>query len=311
MSIEEYKDEEEFKKIIKKKVIIHLWADWCSPCQEMDKFLLQLQKKYQTFQLLKVEAEGQPEITEKYEVTVVPTFLYFENEKLVGKVEGANPKGILQTITDLKFTEKEEDLNEKLKRLINQSEVVLFMKGTHSSPSCKFSREMVKILDEKKVKFTTFDILNDEQVRNGLKSYSNWQTYPQLYSKGKLIGGLDIVKELISENEFYSTLDIKIETLNEKLFRLINSAPVMLFMKGTPSQPKCGFSKKLVEILRLRNVIFSTFDILEDEEVRSGLKDYSNWQTFPQLYSNGKLIGGLDIVKELDEENELLSSLSL
>jgi len=58
-------------------------------------------------------------------------------------------------------------------------------------------------------------------------------------------------------------------------------------------------------------IVFDTFDILSDEDVREGLKKYSNWPTFPQLYSKGKLIGGLDIVKELDQENELLSSLGL
>lgn len=81
----------------------------------------------------------------------------------------------------------------------------------------------------------------------------------------------------------------------------------MLFMKGSPSQPKCGFSKKIVALLDEDKVKYSTFDILGDEDVRQGLKVYSNWPTFPQLYIRGELIGGLDIVQELKDSGELKS----
>jgi Grx4 family monothiol glutaredoxin len=73
----------------------------------------------------------------------------------------------------------------------------------------------------------------------------------------------------------------------------------MLFMKGSPEQPRCGFSRQIVEILQGEKISFSTFDILTDEEVRAGLKTYSDWPTYPQLYANGSLVGGLDIVKEM------------
>lgn len=72
----------------------------------------------------------------------------------------------------------------------------------------------------------------------------------------------------------------------------------MLFMKGKPDEPKCGFSRKVVEILQQENVPFESFDILTDEEVRQGLKVYSNWSSYPHLYIKGELIGGSDIVLE-------------
>jgi len=78
---------------------------------------------------------------------------------------------------------------------------------------------------------------------------------------------------------------------------LITRAPVMLFMKGSPTQPKCGFSRKIVALLDESKAQYATFDILEDEDVRQGLKTFSNWPTFPQLYIKGELIGGLDIVQ--------------
>lgn len=68
-------------------------------------------------------------------------------------------------------------------------------------------------------------------------------------------------------------------------------------MKGSPNAPRCGFSRTLVGILSELNAKYETFDILEDEEVRQGLKTFSNWPTYPQVYVNGEFIGGLDIIK--------------
>jgi Grx4 family monothiol glutaredoxin len=73
----------------------------------------------------------------------------------------------------------------------------------------------------------------------------------------------------------------------------------MVFIKGSPSAPKCGFSRQLVTILNDLKVAFGSFDILEDDEVRQGLKEFSDWPTYPQVYVEGELLGGLDIVKEM------------
>ncbi len=86
----------------------------------------------------------------------------------------------------------------------------------------------------------------------------------------------------------------------------INENGVVLFMKGTAQFPQCGFSGKLVDILRksgLTNI--ATINVLEDDDVRQGIKDFSNWPTVPQLYINGKFIGGSDIVSEMFESGEL------
>jgi Grx4 family monothiol glutaredoxin len=85
----------------------------------------------------------------------------------------------------------------------------------------------------------------------------------------------------------------------------------MVFIKGTPDAPRCGFSRQIVEILRstVPPVEFGHFNILEDEAVRQGLKTYSEWPTFPQLYVGGKLVGGLDVCKELASSGELSGAL--
>jgi len=88
------------------------------------------------------------------------------------------------------------------------------------------------------------------------------------------------------------------EDLHERLTNLVKAAPVMLFMKGTPSAPQCGFSRQLVALLRENSVKYGFFNILADDEVRQGLKEFADWPTFPQLWVDGELVGGLDIVKE-------------
>lgn len=93
--------------------------------------------------------------------------------------------------------------------------------------------------------------------------------------------------------------------LTERLKNLINSSPVFLFMKGSPEMPQCGFSANVVAILNHLQVGFKTFDILSDMDVRQGLKEYSNWPTYPQLYVKGQLVGGNDIITEMFENGEL------
>jgi len=86
------------------------------------------------------------------------------------------------------------------------------------------------------------------------------------------------------------------KALDARLSELVRAAPVMLFMKGTPSSPQCGFSRQTVAMLRERGIRYGFFNILADDDVRQGLKAYSEWPTFPQLYVAGELVGGLDIV---------------
>ncbi|KAL1883837.1 hypothetical protein VTK73DRAFT_7625 [Phialemonium thermophilum] len=95
----------------------------------------------------------------------------------------------------------------------------------------------------------------------------------------------------------------KKEELFKRLEQLVKAAPVMLFMKGTPSAPQCGFSRQMVAILRENAVKYGFFNILADDEVRQGLKEFADWPTYPQLWVDGELVGGLDIVKEELENN--------
>ncbi len=90
----------------------------------------------------------------------------------------------------------------------------------------------------------------------------------------------------------------------------VASNDVVLFMKGTPDFPQCGFSGQLVQILDHVGVSYKGLNVLESDELRQGIKDYSNWPTIPQLYVKGEFVGGCDIVREMFQTNELLELFS-
>ena len=93
--------------------------------------------------------------------------------------------------------------------------------------------------------------------------------------------------------------------INEKLKNLIGENDVCLFMKGTPDNPQCGFSMTVSNVLKYLNVNFKGVNVLDDENLRQDIKEFSEWPTIPQLYLKGEFIGGCDIVKELFESGEL------
>ncbi|XP_070768339.1 glutaredoxin 3 [Enoplosus armatus] len=296
--------------------VVHFQAAWAPQCEHMNEVMAELAKEYTHTTFVKLEAEALPEVSEKYEIASVPTFLFFKGGEKVDHLDGAHAPQLTNKVKHLAVTgspsgaakSSTTDLNQRLKKLVNAAPCMLFMKGSSQEPRCGFSRQIVALLKEHNIQFSSFDILSDEEVRQELKTYSNWPTYPQLYANGELVGGLDIVKELAESGELENTCP-KAVTLEHRLKTIINQNPVMLFMKGNKEAARCGFSRQTLEILNAAGVDYDTFDILQDEEVRQGLKTYSNWPTYPQLYVKGELIGGLDILKELKESGDLVSVL--
>lgn len=100
-----------------------------------------------------------------------------------------------------------------------------------------------------------------------------------------------------------STLD------GDKISKLVNNNKVVVFMKGIPDAPKCGFSNAVVQIFRMHGVTYDSHNVLENEEVRQGVKDYTNWPTIPQIFINGEFVGGCDIVLQMHQNGELVEEL--
>jgi monothiol glutaredoxin len=94
-------------------------------------------------------------------------------------------------------------------------------------------------------------------------------------------------------------------SVNERIDEIVRNNDVVLFMKGTPLFPQCGFSSKAIAILDHLGVAYESVDVLQDMEIRAGIKDYSDWPTIPQLYVKGEFLGGSDIMMEMYEAGEL------
>lgn len=101
------------------------------------------------------------------------------------------------------------DTQEKIKNIISTNEIVLFMKGTPDMPQCGFSMAVANVLKHLEVKFNGINVLEDEEIRNGIKVFSDWPTIPQLYIKGEFIGGCDIVREMFENQELQLLLKKK------------------------------------------------------------------------------------------------------
>ncbi|KAI7867720.1 thioredoxin-like protein [Spinellus fusiger] len=318
-NLTEITSDTEFNTILSKKdavIALNFWASWAEPCQQMNDVFAELAGKFPALSFVKIEAENFADISESFEIAAVPTFVILKGGKKVEVIEGAkaaelsnavtkHAKGALNKMGALpqETVKPVKNLNARLKALVNSAPVMIFIKGTPQQPRCGFSRQLVDLLGEQKVKYSSFNILADEDVRQGLKAYSDWPTYPQVYINGELMGGLDIIKEMIESGEFQEAIPEE-KDLNTRLQALIEKQSVMVFIKGSPQEPKCGFSRQMVGLLNDHHVKYGHFDILSDDEVRQGMKTYVDWPTFPMLFYKGELLGGLDIIKEMVESGE-------
>ncbi|KAG2017393.1 monothiol glutaredoxin-5 [Coprinopsis cinerea AmutBmut pab1-1] len=174
--------------------VLNFWAPFADPCKQMNEIFKELAGKYPAALFLQIQAEDQADITDSFEIEAVPTFLLLRGHTLLKRISGADAPTLTQSVqkhatspaysplskTDqqpAKATdssapaqpeETQEQLEERCKKLMNQSKVVLFMKGDPQTPRCGFSRKIVALLQEQNVQFTTFDILTDEAVRQGM-----------------------------------------------------------------------------------------------------------------------------------------------
>lgn len=153
----------------------------------------------------------------------------------------------------------------------------------------------------------------DTEVSKWVLSKLNVTHIPTVY----LCGGGRVVKRLtgvqaasITKDIMWLATDATSDTMLDSAVRsIMNLAPVTVFMKGNPDTPRCGFSRQIVQLLQKQGITFETFDILKDEEVRQRTKVIAEWPTYPQLYAYGTLLGGLDIIKELIDTNDLMKEI--
>lgn len=221
-----------------KLIALYFYTPWAAPCIQINTVYQQLAQQNPEVAFLSINADEHPDISELFEVSAVPYFVLIKNDTILKEISGADPQEFVQALEELQQgtaagqaqqqtsqqaplaqtqaqvpsttssqppveaqeEESPEALNARLKQLTEASPVMLFMKGTPASPQCGFSRQLVAILRENQVRFGFFDILKDDSVRQGLKTFSDWPTFPQLYINGEFQGGLDIIKENLEED---------------------------------------------------------------------------------------------------------------
>lgn len=213
MDIIDVKTAEEYENLVKsdKLSVVLFSADWAEQCKQILDVMTELSKQndMKSTQFINLKAEDFPEVSLKHQVEAVPTVIYFQKGSAVDRIDGVDIAALTSKCKKLAGINenKKEKLEDRLKALINLSKVMIFMKGDRNTPRCGFSKQLIAIINETGVEYQTFDILSDEDVRQGLKTYSDWPTYPQLYVNGELIGGLDIIKELLAGGELVPTLN--------------------------------------------------------------------------------------------------------
>lgn len=315
-------------------LVLLFTSAWHPPCKQMRVVCDALAKQTPTVIFGEVDAEEVSDVTELYaQVESVPTTVILRGGQVVDTLQGANAVELTALVNKHSRpsavaapaaaaaapseAESQAQLHARLGKLVRASPVMAFIKGTPDAPRCGFTKQLLALLKEQAIEFGSFDILSDQTVREGLKTFSNWPTYPQLYIDGELVGGLDVIKELAAAGELASMVPAghigttAADALTARLKSLISQRRVMLFMKGSPASPQCGFSSKAVALLAAAGCTdYGSFDIFSDDAVREGLKEFSNWPTYPQLYIDGELIGGLDVMQEMHQGGELEDALN-
>lgn len=184
-------------------------AEWAEQCKQIAAVMTELAKQLSGVQFVDVPAEELSEVALKHQIDAVPTMIFFQAGKAVDRIDGVDIGALTAKCKKLAgaSSSSKEALEDRLKALINRANVMIFMKGDRDTPRCGFSKQLIAIVNETGIAYDTFDILTDEEVRQGLKTYSDWPTYPQVYVKGELVGGLDIIKELLAGGELKATLN--------------------------------------------------------------------------------------------------------
>lgn len=218
MGVIEVESEQQFTELTKsndsKLIALYFHTPWAGPCKTMNqvyKTLADSKAQDPSILFLSINADDLSEISELFDVSAVPYFILIRKQTILKELSGADPKEFIaalnqfsgssdysqssnvsntqatnsnlngtQPTADEPAEETEEALNERLTKLTTAAPIMLFMKGSPSSPQCGFSRQLVAILREHQVRFGFFDILKDDSVRQGLKKFSDWPTFPQL-----------------------------------------------------------------------------------------------------------------------------------
>uniref|UniRef100_A0AC35TRV4 Thioredoxin domain-containing protein n=1 Tax=Rhabditophanes sp. KR3021 TaxID=114890 RepID=A0AC35TRV4_9BILA len=219
MSLPQLKTEKDFDDFIaaNELSVVVFSASWAPQCSPLHIIIGELaQSSEAAFAGAFLDAESVATVSMRFDIKAAPTTIMFANGKETGRVNGFEPSEVRNSIAKLvaggnaavepESKKESESLNSRIEKLLKKSRLVLFMKGNREQPKCGFSRQIIELLNNLGCEYWTFDILQDEEIRQGLKEYSDWPTYPQLYLDAELLGGLDVVKDELADPSFVEKL---------------------------------------------------------------------------------------------------------
>jgi Grx4 family monothiol glutaredoxin len=227
-----------------------------------------------------------------------------------GRVEGSNIPDLLSktenhsSLFSSIFESLRNSYYSTLQVLINSSKLVVFTQE-ESSKSLR-NRKIRRILNG--YLYETIQVDKKKHLSDWLRVYSSSKTFPMVFLGGRFQGSIEEIMKNISTGDFSTAMG---EDLNEKLSRIVKSSKYIVFMMGSKEEPICGYSKRLIALLDGYGIDFDTFDISFDGEVCEGLKKFSDWPTYPQVYVDGELIGGYDICNQMHNEGSLKQALGI
>lgn len=264
-----------------------------------------------TVLLVKANAESAGLIN-LYSVQKVPTTVFLVGFTEHSRIEGSCILDVFSQVESLTsdfssvFETIRNEQYSKLLNIISQHRLVVFIKGTPAAPKSRRSLKMRRILNG--YEYAHFDLDTDPVLAQWLRVYTGAKTFPLYFVDGKLQGSVEELVEHTKTGELFKTLG---QDLNARLGKLTTSSKYMVAMMGSKEEPICGFSKRLIALLDNYGIDFDSFDISFDSEVCEGLKKFSNWPTYPQVYVEGELIGGYDICCQMHDDGSLREALKL
>lgn len=198
--------------------VVHYTASWCEPCADVNSYLQSVTAQYPGVPFVTIDAEKLPEICETEDVDSVPHLSFYRAKEgapaeRVADIAGAKLRDVETNLISLFGTERDIRANHPtleayLTYLINKAKIVAFITGTPSRPRCGFTGKLMELLQAKGAAYVFYDVMASSEVCEGLKKFSDWPTYPQVYVEGQLVGGLDVCRELEEAGELNATLKL-------------------------------------------------------------------------------------------------------
>lgn len=253
---------------------------------------------------------------DKYEVDTAPTVLIFHPQKSeIDRLVNPSPEQLNEAVDKendyyknvIEIDEKER-VFQNIEVIIGSAPIVAFIKGTPTEPKCKFTRRLLAHTNKYEVVFKSFNILEDQSIRQWLKVYSNWPTFPQVFINKKFIGGIDIIDELVEEGEFLDMIPKECKKLPpvERFDQIIATSDVVVLIKGSVDSPIGDESQSLINTINENSIKYVAvdYDMLEDE-VKEHIEANYSVKEPPFIFVKNEPFGNEETLLESINEGKL------